>query len=145
MKKIIITLAIAVSSLAVFAGEGNVSAEVLKAFNKEFTTAQDVKWATTTNYYKATFIFTDQHVSAFYSFDGELLRITRNISSLDLPVKLQAKLKKNFSSYWISDLVEISNNDGTHYYITLENADTKMIMQSNGDASWNGFKKIEKV
>ncbi|MEI9944203.1 MAG: hypothetical protein WDN26_08240 [Chitinophagaceae bacterium] len=137
MKKMIITLAVAVSSLFAFAGEGNVvNAEVLNAFNKEFTGATDVQWTSRDNYFRANFVFNDQYVSAFYSADGEMMGLTRNISSLQLPIKLQTKLKKSYSNYWISDLFEVSNNDGTKYYITVEDADTKIILQSTDYNSW---------
>ena len=44
MKKIIIMLAIRISSLESFAGEENVNTKVLNAFNTEFAGAKDVKW-----------------------------------------------------------------------------------------------------
>lgn len=144
MKKIIIMLAIAISSLTAFAGEENVSSTVLNAFNKEFTGAKDVQWTSTDNYYKATFVFNGQNVVAFYQLEGELIATTRNISSLELPISLQTNLKSKYSKYWISDLFEISNNEGTSYYITMENADSKIVLKSNG-AGWNTFKKLAKI
>lgn len=141
----IVTLAVAVSSLFAFAGEGNtVSSEVLNAFNKEFTNATEVQWTEADNYYRANFVFNGQYISAFYSMEGELMGLTKNISSLDLPVKLQTGLKKNYSNYWISDLFEMSNNDGTRYFITVESADTKIILQSTDYNSWTVFKKSTK-
>ena len=145
MKKIIIMLAITISSLAVFAGEGNVNTKVLNAFSREFAGAKDVKWTTNETYSKASFIFNGQYLYAFYQPDGELLAMTRNISSLDLPISLQTSLKKGYEGYWISDLFEISNNDGTHYYITMENADSKIVLKSTTDGKWNNFKKSAKI
>ncbi len=122
MKKIIVTLAIALSTLSSFAGEVKVSSKVLDAFNSSFASATEITWTSTSNYYKASFVFNEQHVFAFYSADGELMGLTRNISSLDLPLTLQTSLKKDYSNYWISDLFEVSNSEGTGYYITVENA-----------------------
>ena len=118
MKKIIIMLAVTISSLAAFAGEENVNKKVLNAFNQEFAGAKDVKWTTNETFYKASFEFNGQYVYAFYQLDGELLAITRNISSLDLPINLQSSLKKHYQGYWISDLFEISNNEGTKGFTT---------------------------
>jgi|SRR5688572_6200742 len=143
MKKIIIMLAITISSLAVFAGEENVNKKVLNAFSQEFAGAKDVKWTAYETYYKASFVFNSQFVYAFYKLDGEMVAMTRNISSLDLPMTLQASLKK-YTGYWISDLFEISNNDGTNYYITMENAGSKIILKSNSGGNWNVFKKSAK-
>ncbi|MGZ5218902.1 MAG: hypothetical protein ACXWV6_03975 [Chitinophagaceae bacterium] len=144
MKKIIIMLAIAISSLTAFAGEENVSSTVLNAFNKEFAGAKEVQWTSADNYYKAGFVFNGQNVTAFYQLDGELIAMTRNISSLELPISLQTNLKNNYSKYWISDLFEISNNEGTSYYITLENADSKIVLKSDSN-KWNTFKKMAKI
>ena len=141
MKKIIIMLAVTISSLAVFAGEGNVNTKVLNAFSREFSGAQEVKWTTHDTYYKASFVFNGQYVYAFYKLDGELMAMTRNISSLNLPMALQSSLKKHNTGYWISDLFEISNNDGTNYYITMENAGSKVVLKSTGDGNWSVFKK----
>jgi hypothetical protein len=145
MKKIIITLAVAISSLTAFAGEENVSSSVLKAFNKEFAGVKEVKWTTAENYYKAEFVFNGQNVTAFYQVDGEMMALTRNISSLELPISLQTNLKNNYSGYWISDLFEMSNSEGTSYYITMENADSKVVLKSVGSGKWTSFKKMSKI
>ncbi len=144
MKKIILTLAIAVSSLSVFAGEADVTKKVLDAFNTEFTSAKDVSWTVTKDYYKATFIYNERYVFAFYAEDGELLAMTRYISSDDLPLSLLTSLKKNYSGYWITDLFEMAKHDGTQYVVTIENADTKLILKA-GSGTWNVHQKIRKA
>jgi hypothetical protein len=145
MKKMILTLAIAVSSLAVFAGEVNVSSTVLRSFSTDFTDAKEVKWTEANDYFKASFVLNDQHVTAYYSIDGVLFGTTRNISSLDLPLSLQANLKKEYSGYWISDLFEVSGTEGTQYFITLEQADKKVILRSDNSSKWSTFKKLAKA
>ena len=145
MKKIIVTLAIALSTLSSFAGEVKVSSKVLDAFNSSFASATEISWTSTSNYYKASFVFNEQHVFAFYSADGELMGLTRNISSLDLPLTLQTSLKKDYSNYWISDLFEVSNSEGTGYYITVENADSKIVLKSTGGESWKTYQKKTKA
>lgn len=145
MKKIILTLAIIISSIAVFAGEVNVDTQVLNSFNREFKDAKDVKWTTNETFYKASFVFNGQYVYAFYKPDGELMAVTRNISSLDLPMKLQTALRNGYEGYWISELFEISNSDGTKYYLTIEKADSKFVLKSAGDSNWNVYKKSSKI
>jgi hypothetical protein len=97
----------------------------------------------TDTYFKADFALNGQYVSAYYDAEGNMKALTRNISSLQLPIALQADLKKNYDSYWISDVLEVANEEGTSYYITLETADTQLILKSNSD-SWNTFKKQRK-
>jgi len=144
MKSLIITLAIALSSLSSNAGEVNVSAKVLDAFNTQFNTAKEVTWTSGSNFYKAAFLFNGQHVFAFYNLDGELLGLTRYLSSLDLPMALQADLKKDYANFWIADLFEVSNDEGTHYYITVENANETRILKSDSNNDWKVYQKLTK-
>lgn len=146
MKKVFITLAIAITSLVAFAAEENVvSANVLSAFNKEFTGAKEVSWVANADYYRATFIYNNQYISAFYDKSGSLMGLTRNISSQTLPLKLQTGLRNDYADYWISDLFEVSNNEGTQYYITVEKADIKLVLRSTDNTNWDVYKKTSKI
>ena len=145
MKKVLMTLAIAISSIVAFAGEENVGKDVLNSFNKEFNGAKEVRWTTGSDFYKAVFVLNDQYITAFYNKDGEFLGMTRNISSLNLPLKLQSKIRSEYTEYWITDLFELSDNDGTHYYITVENADSKVLLKSSDNTDWNIYKKMSKI
>ena len=146
MKKIILTLAIALGTLSSFAaGEETVSSKVLTAFESDFVGAKEVVWASSRDFYQASFVFNGQHVSAFYNGDGEMIAMTRFISSLDLPLSLQTSLKKEYGSYWISDLFEVSNSEGTSYYITVENADQKIMLKSTSGENWRTYRKNTKA
>lgn len=145
MKKMIMLLAITISTLGAFASDGQVNQKVLNAFQQEFATAKEVNWTDASDYYRADFTFNGQHVSAFYSTDGELMGLTRNITSLDLPMNLQAGLKKSYSDFWISDLFEVTRSDSTGYYITLENADSMIVLKATADSEWNVYKKSKKI
>ena len=145
MKKMIMTLAVALGTLVAFAGEENVDRKVLDAFKNEFTAAEQVEWTAGDNFYKAAFIFNNKHVFAFYNIDGELMGITRYLSSMDLPLNLQVSLKKSYANYWISDLFEVAKKDNTTYYITLENADTKIVLKSTDGNSWESYQKSKKI
>jgi hypothetical protein len=144
MKKMIMTLAIAVSTLSAFAGDENVNPKVLDAFNTKFKNAQQVEWTAETDYYKATFVYNDKHVIAYYDTNGELLGITRYVSPLDLSLNLQINLKNDYANYWVSDLFEVAKSDGTSYYMTLENADTKIVLKATDSNTWSVYKKVKK-
>ena len=144
MKKMMLTLAIAISTLSAFAGEEKVAPKVLDAFKNEFNTAKEVEWTVGNTYYMATFNYNDKYVFAYYNTDGILLGLTRYISSADLPMLLQNNLKKDYSDYWISDLFEMAKNGATAYYVTLENADKKIVLQSSGN-EWVEYRKVKKA
>ncbi len=139
----ILTLAIVVSTVCAFAGDSNVNQQVLDAFKTEFSTAKEVEWSVAANYYKATFNYNGKYVFAFYNETGELLGLTRYMSPSDLPLSLQNNLRKGYENFWVSDLFEASKNESTNYYITLENADTKIILKSS-ENKWESFSKIKK-
>lgn len=145
MKKMIVTLAIMVTALTSFAGEEKVDQKVLQAFNTEFATAGEAIWTVGENYYKVEFLYNEQHVFAYYSLDAELLGLSRYISPRDLPVYLQTKLKANYKEYWVADLFEVAKDESTSYYVTLENADTKLVLRSSGGGDWKVYRKVKKA
>jgi hypothetical protein len=144
MKKIMMTLAIAIGSLTAFANSETVEPKVLDAFHNEFRDAKEVAWTIGSTYYKAAFTYNNKHVFAFYSFDGELLALSRYLSSEDLPLNLLNSLRKNYTAYWISDLFELAKPEGTQYYVTLEDADSKIVLKASGH-TWSVHKKEKKA
>ncbi|HTE25302.1 hypothetical protein [Flavitalea sp.] len=148
MKHRILTLALLLSlSLSnIFANtnEEVVNAKAVNSFKKEFSQAQEVKWENSKQYVKATFKINDQVMIAYYSNAGELLGITRNLTTSQLPINLMTDIKKNHKNSWITDLFEITTNDETNYYITLEDADQIVVLKSAGSYGWTTFKKEKK-
>ena len=145
MKKIMIALVILITVMRTraFANEIIVKQEVLNAFKIEYSSAKDVIWTVGENYYKASFTMNDQKLFAFYTIDGEFLALTRYVSSLELPENIQNSLRKQFKEKWITDLFEVVNSEGTLYYATLENADSKIILKS-ATGYWTLYRKDEK-
>jgi hypothetical protein len=144
MKSLFIALTIVASSLVAstsHAGEIKVTPQVLKSFESTFENAKEVDWSETALLYKVRFEFSGQYVTAYYEKEGTLIAITRNITVTQLPVILQVDLKTDYENYWITDLFEVSNDSGIEYYITLENADNKVILKGNNVTKWNLYQK----
>lgn len=143
MKKFILmgvlTMMVALSS---FAHNGEeVNENVLRSFNKEFAGASDVSWDISKSVLKATFRLNGQVMFAYYHEAGDLVAVTRNLVSGQLPIGLLADLKKNYQEYWITDLFEISADESSNYYITLQNADQTIVLKSSGTQGWQLFRK----
>ena len=145
MKKIIVALALVFTISSAFANDVTVTKQVLKSFRDNFSNAMDITWTQTGTYYKAAFTLNEQKVFAFFDLDGEYLGLTRYISSLQLPLHLHSSLKKHYSQKWITDLFELTNDDGTSYYITVEDADTKLVLKATPGSDWHIYKKSEKL
>jgi hypothetical protein len=147
MKKImmVVVLVFSLSTMYAFSGEESVSNSALTAFKNEFAEAKDAAWTVGNNYYEVAFTVCGQNLFAFYSTEGECMGVTRYISSLQLPLYLQGGLKKSYSNYWIADLFEVANSDNSGYYVTLENADSKIVLRSVDGSRWSVYKKLSKA
>lgn len=147
MKKIMMMLAMVVtlSTTYAFTGEEAINKQALNAFKTEFAGATDAAWSVGTSYYKVTFTLNDQKLFAFYNTEGEFMAVSRYISSLQLPLNLQSNLKKFYNNYWVTDLFELANSNGTAYYVTLENADSKIVLRSADGSDWSVYQKSKKA
>ena len=124
--------------------EETVNQRAVSSFKKDFTSAQDVRWENNKDFAKVTFKMNDQVMFAYYSQIGDLMAVTRNIVSGQLPINLLSNLKKNYSNYWITDLFEVSSSTDGSYYVTVENGDQTVTLKSNGTSAWEVYKKEKK-
>jgi hypothetical protein len=147
MKKRIFMMALLVSTLltSAFANKTNgVNEKAVSSFKKEFKHAEEIKWEAGKDLAKVTFKLNDQVMFAYYSANGELVALTRNIVSNQLPIHLMTALTKNFDGYWISDLFEVSATESRSYYVTIENADYTLVLKSEDAGAWQLYKKTRK-
>ena len=147
MKKIFLSLAaVALMGISAFANGNDeiVSQKTLAAFKSDFSNATHTTWEQKDGFIKATFSFNGQVLFAYYDNDGQLKAVVRNIVSDKLPLNLLTSLKNDYSDYWITDLFEISADNETTYYVTVENAGKKVVLKSDGSAYWNVFSKEKK-
>ncbi len=119
--------------------------DVIKAsFKKDFQKAELMGIEASDTYNKLTFKMNDMVLYAFYSDNGELLAVTRNIKSSQLPIQLLLDLKRNYANYWITDLFEFNGNETNSYYVTLENADSSITLRANSSDNWQLYSRKNK-
>ena len=148
MKKRILILAlvlVGMSSFSFAADIPGVNNQVQTRFNREFVNAKDVKWESHKKFIKVSFQLNDMVLFAYYLPNGDQLAVTRFISPNQLPIRLLTTLKKDHSGYWISDLFELSDNDGTEYYITIENDSQTKVLKSSADGEWSTYSIVKKL
>jgi hypothetical protein len=127
-------LSIFICSISFAASRDTGISERIKAsFQEEFANAEDVRWEDCNQYAKASFKLEDQELSAYFNPEGDLVAITRNIISDQLPFHLLSILKKEYAGYWITDLFEVYVHDETNYYVTIQDANREKVLKSSGE------------
>jgi uncharacterized protein YxeA len=126
-----------------FARSGNNGDDNNAWLRKDFSQFELLATKTDANYTRFTFKMSGIILTAFYSNQGELLAVTHNIPSTQLPITLLMQVKRDYASYWISDLFELNSHGESNYYITLENADKTITLRSS-ENNWELFSKTTK-
>lgn len=124
--------------------EVNISSSVLTSFSSKFEGAKEVSWNTTSDYIKASFKMNEQFLFAYFTKTGELIGVSRNLLSSQIPINLQVDLKKIAAKGWITELFEFSVDSETTYFATVENADQTIMLKSLDHIEWSVIKKIKK-
>jgi hypothetical protein len=114
------------------------------SFHKDFKQAEVLSSDASKGYTKITFRMNGVILAAFYNDNGELLAVIHNITSTQLPIYLLMQIKHNYADCWITDCFELDANGSACYYITLENADTRLTLRSNAN-DWETYSKISKI
>jgi hypothetical protein len=70
------------------------------------------------------------------SDNGEKSPASRNILSNQLPTRLLTTIHKNYKAYWITDLYKENTGGKISYFITLENADQTVKMNTSHSTGW---------
>lgn len=144
MKQLIITAAIALSSLASFAEGPN--PKVLNAFMSTFRYASDVKWGERNNRYEASFMLSDIRYNVVYDENGNIVCANRYYREQNLPLVVRTGLEKRFSDKTIFGVTEFSTDQGIAYYIILEDRNSWVNVKADADGRIkveNKFRKAE--
>ena len=142
MKKVTVLVAFALALCTSYSFAAPVDG-IDASFRHDFQKAQLLSSEDYKTFTKFTFKMNEQVMFAFYSPNGELLAVTRNIPSSQLPVSLLMNLKKHLDSSWITDLFEFNSDAQNCYYVAVENADSKVTLRSNGN-EWEVYSTVKK-
>lgn len=146
MKRIFVSLSfmLVVGSTTVFAGdESEVNGKIKESFKKEFAGAEFVKWDEVENYQRATFLFHNNPVIAYFNEDGELLGSARNVFYDQLPLTVIKSFDKRFAGANFLEMYEISNTEGTSYGITFETENKRYHVKVNTDGNFLSAVKVK--
>jgi hypothetical protein len=148
MNKFLLSIAtvlmMGVSAFAAKNDEGIANQQAVRSFKKDFANASNIVWEQKESFTRATFSLNGQILFAYYSDNGDLQAVVRNIKSDQLPINLLSSMKKDYADYWISDLFEVASDGQTNYYVTLETSEKKIVLRSQEAASWEVYSKEKK-
>jgi len=133
MKKNLLAIALiaGVVSLSSFTVKAEINQKVLQSFHAVFAEAKHVKWTEYPDSYYVSFTQNDVLVKANYDKDGNLLNSIRYYKEQRLPLNILYKVKKEYSGRTIDIVTEVSNNDGTAYFVQMKNDKGFIIVKSD--------------
>jgi hypothetical protein len=141
MKKKILTATVAflMSFSAIFANDIKpVPTLIVNELKREFKNVSNLEWKTTDNFYKASFTADGNSMEAFFSYDGELIGVSRNIKLAQLPLSLVKETKQLIGVNQPTQLFELLTDRGTEYLITFNTGKDVKTFKSDG-YSWSRY------
>ena len=102
MKQFFITFSVVISSFFAQATDNIVPASIETTFEARFTTAANTVWTEVEGLRKASFTVDGRSMCAFFNESAELIAVTRNISTAELPEALRNQLQKELANAWVS-------------------------------------------
>jgi len=141
MKKTILSIAIglAVISTSFAKASDNINDRAIASFQKDFHKASEVRWSASSNYVMAAFQMDNETQYAYYDFQGNLIGVVHHMLTSSLPADLSKDIKKRYSNYWVSELFQVTSDQGVYYYIQLKNADETIVLSTEGTNGWHRF------
>lgn len=148
MKKSFLTLTVilTVISITTFAGTThNADPRAEKAFQQQFAGASNVKWSKVENgYLQAVFTWANHRTIAYFSPDAEFVGSVRNLLFNQLPLSVMRTIDSHFKDDVVIEIKEITNDDGTHYDLIVEQKGKKYDVKINNAGEITEKVKVKK-
>ncbi|MBS1916392.1 MAG: hypothetical protein JST87_08935 [Bacteroidetes bacterium] len=146
MKKNLLAIALiaGVVSLSSFTVKAEINQKVLQSFHAVFAEAKHVKWTEYPDSYFVSFTQNDILVKVTYDKDGNLLSSIRYYKEQRLPLNILYKVKKEYPSKTIDIVTEVSNSDGTVYFVQLKDDKGWISVKSDESGNMEVVDRIEK-
>ena len=138
---LVISLAIKVTPILAN-GSSVPNASIIETFNKEFKGAEGVRWQQVGDFQMALFTYHEHDIAAYFLADGELIGCSRDLLFNELPAAVTKSFEKRFEGAFYEMIHEISNEEGTSYWITLEAGNKRYHVKSDANGT---FLKLENI
>lgn len=139
-----LTLLVATSAFAA-KGPEKINAAVKKSFTQQFSTASNVNWEKSDDFYFAYFTMNNKEVSAAYNEQGELVGTSKIIAAAELPMAITVTIAEKYSGYTAAKTATEIHYDGqTSYYINVTNEKQTLKLKCLANGDINTESKIKK-
>lgn len=147
MKKSFLTLTVILIliSITTFAGTTpNADPRAEQTFQKQFNGASNVKWSKVEDgYLQATFTWADHRTIAYFTPDGEFAGSVRNLLFNQLPLSVMRSIDSYYKNDVVVEIKEITNADGTHYGLIVEQKGRKYNVKINNAGEITQKEKVK--
>lgn len=148
MKKLFITALIAVAiGTSAFANPATVNHKILYSFGNDFKGAENVSWKVTDQFAKASFVYDETKMEAFYNLDGELIGTSKVFPLNKLPKSALKTITKKYPypPYKLGECIEFLYPDGEKdYFLSFSTNNEKLVLQVTPVGDVSVYKKTEK-
>lgn len=110
------------------------------AFSARFAAAREAQWTQVNGLYRVHFELDGLVSNAYFSPEGSLVALTRQVSPEALPTALRSRLQPSLRQRWISDLFVVETEAGSTYYASLRGADDTVLLQSVAGRCWTHYR-----
>ncbi|MBI4648495.1 MAG: PepSY-like domain-containing protein [Bacteroidia bacterium] len=113
-----------------------IPSDVEKSFNSMFSSAINVEWSRTDDFYEVAFIFNDEMKLTRFDKDGKwVFTKTEMVLENQLPVQVRKAIKSQYPDGYASRFQKIENNDKSLNYeveISLDDNSYLVLIDSSG-------------
>ena len=139
------TCLIGILTVSTFSAQAEINQKVLQSFRAVFAEAKHIKWTEYPDHYYVSFMQNDILVKASYDKDGNLLNSMRYYKEQRLPLNILYKVKRAYPTKTVDIVTEVSDNDGTVYFVQLKDDKGWTVIKSDESGNFEETDRINKI
>ena len=120
--------------------------DLWKRFKTDFKSADDAMWTVTPSSQKVSFTQNNIDYTAFYSFNGDYLGITQNVSYKRMPSAVKKEITNEYKGYEVSNVIKYKTHGADEpvvYFVDMKNAAKEIVLKVTPDRSVAFFKQVK--
>ena len=124
--------------------EKQINVRTLHNFRTEFGNLANVQWTTRADFSRASFVYNNENMEAFFDVHGELIGTSKAVTIDQMPVNVKRVFAKKYAAYTVKETIRFDGIDESAYYISAENGAKSVVLKvsvSGGISLFSSAKK----